>query len=114
PARNYPLVVALSSMLGGLGNLAATVPLTILLGAAGWTKTFAVAGLLSAGYGAVVAVGLRVKPQHLTDGPERSAPIGLRDVLRGVRTSWRVPGTRLGVWTHFATLGSPTTLGLPW
>jgi sugar phosphate permease len=114
PARNYPLVVALSSMLGGFGNLAATVPLTLLLGTAGWTTTFAVAGLLSAGYGAVVAVGLRVKPQHLTDGPRQSAPIGLRDVLRGVRASWRVPGTRLGFWTHFATMVSPTTLGLLW
>ncbi|HJP78069.1 MAG TPA: MFS transporter [Pseudonocardiaceae bacterium] len=112
PARNYPLVVALSSMLGGFGNLAATVPLTMLLGAAGWTKTFAIAGLLSAGYGAVVAVGLRVKPQHLTDGPAQS--IGLRDVLRGVRSAWRVPGTRLGFWTHFATMVSPTTLGLLW
>ena len=114
PARNYPLVVALSSMLGGFGNLAATVPLTMLLGTEGWTTTFVVAGLLSAGYAAVVAVGLRVKPQHLTDGPAPTAPIGLRDVLRGVRTSWRVPGTRLGFWTHFATMVSPTTLGLLW
>ncbi|HEY4017395.1 MAG TPA: MFS transporter, partial [Pseudonocardiaceae bacterium] len=114
PARNYPMVVALSSMLGGFGNLAATVPLTLLLGAAGWTKTFAVAGLLSAGYAAVVAVGLRVKPQQVTSGPAPIAPIGLRDVLRGVRTAWRVPGTRLGFWTHFATMVSPTTLGLLW
>ncbi len=125
PARSYPLVVALSSMLGGLGNLAATVPLTLLLGAAGWVRTFAIAGLLTAGYGAVVATSLRVRPQHLTDGP--AAPIGrrgwapgrgsvltLRDVLRGVRTSWRVPGTRLGFWVHFATMVSPTTLGLLW
>ena len=114
PARNYPLVVALSSMLGGFGNLAATVPLTLVLASAGWTTTFAVAGLLSAGYAAVVAVGLRVQPQHLTDGPAPTAPIGLRDVLRGVRGSWRVPGTRLGFWTHFATMVSPTTLGLLW
>jgi sugar phosphate permease len=114
PARNYPLVVALSSMLGGFGNLAATVPLTLLLGAAGWTKTFAVAGLLSAGYAAVVAVGLRVTPRRVSLSPATTAPIGLRDVLRGVRTSWRVPGTRLGFWTHFATMVSPTTLGLLW
>jgi sugar phosphate permease len=112
PARSYPLVVALSSMLGGFGNLAATVPLTLLLGAAGWLKTFAIAGLVTAAYAAVVATTLRVKPQHLTDGP--AAPIGLRDVLRGVRTSWRVPGTRLGFWVHFATMVSPTTLGLLW
>jgi sugar phosphate permease len=111
PARNYPLVVALSSMLGGFGNLAATVPLTLVLGAAGWTTTFVVAGLLSAGYAAVVATGLRVAPQQVTAG---KAPMGLRDVLRGVRTSGRVPGTRLGFWTHFATMVSPTTLGLLW
>jgi len=114
PARSYPLVVALSSMLGGFGNLAATVPLTLLLGTAGWTKTFVIAGLLSAGYGAVVATGLRVRPQARAGSPAVTAPVGLRDVLRGVRTAWRVPGTRLGFWVHFATMVSPTTLGLLW
>jgi sugar phosphate permease len=115
PARRYPLVVALSSMLGGFGNLAATVPLTLLLGAAGWTRTFVVAGVLSAGYAAVVATGLRVKPAPMGGAVAGvTAPIGLRDVLRGVKTAWRVPGTRLGFWVHFATMVSPTTLALLW
>ncbi|HEX3781594.1 MAG TPA: MFS transporter [Pseudonocardiaceae bacterium] len=114
PASSYPLVVSLSSMLGGFGNLAATVPLTLVLGAAGWTRTFVIAGLLSAGYAAVVATGLRGGPRPLPAAGPVTAPIGLRDVLRGVRTAWRVPGTRLGFWVHFATMVSPTTLGLLW
>ncbi|HEX3788224.1 MAG TPA: MFS transporter [Pseudonocardiaceae bacterium] len=114
PVRNYPLLVALSSMLGGLGNLAATIPLTLVLGHFGWTTTFVLAGLLSAGYGALVATSLRVPARHAGDGAPPAHPIGVRDVLRGVRVSWRVPGTRLGFWVHFATMVSPTTLGLLW
>lgn len=111
PARAYPLVVALTSMLGGAGNLAATIPLTLLLSHAGWTWAFAATGLVTAGYGAVVATTLR-SPAHPV-APD-AAPTPLREVLRGATTAWRVPGTRLGFWTHFATMAGPTTLGLLW
>jgi sugar phosphate permease len=109
PAKMYPLVVALSSMLGGVGNLVATVPLTLLLASGGWTATFLVTGLLTAGYAAVVATTLRVPVT-----PVITAPVPIRAVLRSVVTAWRVPGTRLGFWVHFATMVSPTTLGLLW
>ncbi|HEX5406832.1 MAG TPA: MFS transporter [Pseudonocardiaceae bacterium] len=107
PARSYPLVVALSSMLGGAGNLVATVPLTALLASDGWTATFLVTGLLTAGYAAVVGTTLRVPT------PTR-ATLPLRRVLRGAVTSWHVPGTRLGFWVHFTCMASPTTLALLW
>jgi MFS family permease len=107
PARAYPLVVALSAMLGGAGNLMATVPLTLLLASSGWTMAFLVTGLATAGYGAVVAVTLKI--------PSRAeAPVPLRSVLRGAVSVWRVPGTRLGFWVHFSSMVSPTTLGLLW
>jgi MFS family permease len=107
PARAYPLVVALSAMLGGAGNLMATVPLTLLLASSGWTTAFLVTGLATAGYGAVVATNLKI--------PSRAvAPVPLRSVLRGAVSVWRVPGTRLGFWVHFASMVSPTTLGLLW
>ena len=109
PAKGYPLLVAMSGMLGSAGNLAATIPLTLALGRFGWTATFVLAGVLTAGYGAVLATGLRVRT--VRTAPE---PIGVRDVLRGARAAWRVPGTRLGFWVHFATMVSPTTLGLLW
>jgi sugar phosphate permease len=111
PARAYPLVVALSSMLGGAGNLVATVPLTLLLASGGWTTTFVVTGLVTAAYGAVVATSLRV-PVH--SAAPAAGPTPIRAVLRGAVAAWRVPGTRLGFWVHFATMSSPTTLGLLW
>jgi MFS family permease len=109
PARSYPLVVALSAMLGGAGNLVATVPLTALLASSGWTATFLVTGLLTAGYAAVVGTTLRV-PARTDAAP----PPPLRRVLKGAAQAWRVPGTRLGFWVHFTTMASPTTLGLLW
>jgi MFS family permease len=109
PARSYPLVVALSAMLGGAGNLVATVPLTALLASSGWTATFLVTGLLTAGYAAVVGTTLRV-PMRTDTAP----PPPLRRVLKGAVRAWQVPGTRLGFWVHFTTMASPTTLGLLW
>jgi MFS family permease len=108
PARTYPLVVALSSMLGGAGNLVATVPLTALLASSGWTATFLVTGLLTAGYAAVVGTTLRIPDEKKTEPVMRGA------ILRGAMQAWRVPGTRLGFWVHFTTMASPTTLGLLW
>ena len=108
PARMYPLLVALSAMLGGAGNLVATVPLTLLLAADGWTATFVVAGLLTAAYAAVVGTTLRV-PNTRTAQPAVRGTI-----LRGALAAWRVPGTRFGFWVHFTTMASPTTLGLLW
>jgi sugar phosphate permease len=107
PARTYPLVVALSSMLGGAGNLVATTPLTALLSSEGWTATFVVTGLVTAAYSAVVGTTLRVPPAA-------SNPPPLRRVLKGAAECWRGHGTRLGFWVHFTTMASPTTLGLLW
>lgn len=108
PARMYPLVVALSAMLGGAGNLVATVPLTLLLASSGWTMTFVVTGLLTAGYAAVVGTTLRVP------GAQHAEPAVRGTILRGALSAWRVPGTRLGFWVHFTTMATPTTLGLLW
>jgi MFS family permease len=108
PARTYPLVVALSSMLGGAGNLVATVPLTALLASSGWTATFLVTGLLTAGYAALVGTTLRIP------GEQKAEPVMRGAILRGAMQAWRVPGTRLGFWVHFTTMASPTTLGLLW
>jgi sugar phosphate permease len=107
-ARMYPLIVALTSMLGGVGNLVATVPLTLLLASTGWTATFLAAGLLTAGYAAVVGTTLRVPATRSAEPAVRGT------ILRGALSAWRVPGTRLGFWVHFSTMATPTTLGLLW
>jgi MFS family permease len=109
-ARQYSSVVGFTAALGSLGNLAATVPLTLLLRDAGWTATFLITGLMTAGY-ALVASRLRDTP----DGPApKAAPVKLREVARSVRDAWFVPATRLGFWVHFTTMAVPAILGLLW
>ncbi|MCE7007601.1 MFS transporter [Kibdelosporangium philippinense] len=109
-ARQYSLVVSVTAALGGLGNLAATVPLTLLLHNAGWTTTFLITGLATAGYALVAS--------RLKDTPDGPAPRGelmkFRVVARNVRDTWRTPGTRLGFWVHFATMQFPAVLALLW
>jgi MFS family permease len=112
PARRYPFVVALTAALGGVGNLVATVPLTLLLGSVGWTTTFLVAGGLTAAFAIVAASRLRDVPAGVPVLVVE--PVPLRIVARKVVEAWRVPGTRLGFWVHFATMSTPTVLGLLW
>jgi MFS family permease len=106
PPRRYAALAALTGALGMLGNLAATVPLTLLLHGAGWTATFAVAGAATAVYAVVVATRLPAPAPRPAGPPAR--------VRADLAQSWRVPGTRLGFWVHFATMFAPTVLGLLW
>ncbi len=50
PARRYPVMVTLTSVVGMAGNVIATVPLTFMLADLGWGPTFAIAGGLSLAY----------------------------------------------------------------
>ncbi|MFL6140333.1 MAG: nitrate/nitrite transporter [Labedaea sp.] len=107
PARRFAGMAALTAALGTVGNLVATVPLTLLLGGVGWTVTFAVAGAATVVYAVVVAM-------RLPGVPASAAPVPLREVPAEVGGSWRVPGTRLGFWVHFSTMFAPAVLGLLW
>lgn len=114
PGRQYAVVTSLTTAVGFLGNLAATVPLTLLLDGPGWTPTFLVCGLVTAIYAAVVAVRVHDSPApSRTTRPENPRVDG-RTVVRQVRTAWRIPGTRLGFWVHFATMFAPNVLTLVW
>lgn len=112
PARRYAVLASLTSALGAFGNLAATVPLALLLDGVGWTPTFAVAGVITAAYSAVLLARVRDAPAGETHQPARAE--SLRAVLGQVRNAWRTPGTRLGFWAHFSTMFAPAMLGLLW
>src|SRR5919197_4599053 len=90
PVRRYAALASLTGALGAVGNLAATVPLTLLLDSAGWFATFAIAGGATAAYSIIVALRLR-------DTPAGPAPVrhdrSASEVLAEVSRSWRVPGT---------------------
>ncbi|APU13931.1 MULTISPECIES: MFS transporter [Actinoalloteichus] len=117
-ARRYALVASVSSALGALGGVLATVPLGLALTNVGWTPTFAIVGLVTAAYAVIAGRFVRDAPQAVpVDGeqpPARPTPPGLREVLHRVPTVWRVPGTRLAFWVHFSTMFLPGVLGLLW
>lgn len=113
--RRYPLIVSITSTLGSVGNVVATVPLTASLHAVGWTPTFLVAGSLSVVAGATVFLILPRAPK-LPGGPanreEFRAALG-RVGLR-VRTAWGLAGTRAGFWTHFTAMSMSVMFGVLW
>jgi len=111
PDRQVPLVSQLTGISGQLGQVLSAVPFLGLLAGPGWTHAFA----------AVSAFG--VLSLMLTIALVRDAPPGtvvadpvtdIREVLRGVRTVWLRPGTRLGFFTHMGTQFSVTVFTLMW
>lgn len=112
PAHRYALLASFTSCVGYIGNLAATVPLTLLLDGPGWTVTFLAVGAVTVLYSVPVALRVRDTPDgapELKREPVRPAELG-----RQVKLAWRTPGTRLGFWVHFSTMFAPNVLTLLW
>lgn len=114
PARRYTLVAALTGALGFLGNLAATVPLALVLDGPGWVPTFTGVGLLTVAYIAVVWWVVRDAPPKTDSTSTSPTPVSPRAIGRQIVEAWRIPGTRVGFWTHFSTMFGPTVLLLLW
>jgi MFS family permease len=112
PPRQYSLVVAVTAAIGGVGNLVATVPLTLMLGSIGWTWAFLIAGGLTALYSVVAFSRVRDVPAGFVAPKPEVVPF--RKIWPKVRQAWSVPGTRLGFWAHFSTMSTPAVIGLLW
>ncbi len=112
PAHRYALLASFTSCVGYIGNLAATVPLTLLLDGPGWTVTFLAVGAVTVLYALPVALRVRDTPEGV---PERKRePVRPAELGRQVKLAWRTPGTRLGFWVHFSTMFAPNVLTLLW
>lgn len=111
PALRQPVMSQITGLLGGLGAIASTVPMSAALQGIGWTPTFATAGVLSLVTGAGVLFFLRDSPY---DEPLHTSKLPLAEVRKNLRRAWKEPGTRLGLWTHFTTSFSSGTFGLLW
>ncbi|WP_406643300.1 nitrate/nitrite transporter [Amycolatopsis sp. WGS_07] len=112
PAHRYALLASFTSCVGYIGNLAATVPLTLLLDGPGWTVTFLVVGAVTVLYSVPVALRVRDSPEG---APERKRePVRPAELGKQVLLAWRTPGTRLGFWVHFSTMFAPNVLTLLW
>jgi len=106
--RRFPHVIALTGMFGFVATLAATVPLSLLLHAAGWQLTFTITAIVPVFAG--LAVWFAMPPVHhrervkLSTGP----------MIASVRTAWRCSGTRLGFWVHFSSMSTATAFAVLW
>lgn len=114
PPRRYPMLVAVTTGAGVAGNMVATFPLAVALAHAGWTPSFLVLAGLSALSGvAVVSLMPGARPRRFVPGRDALRAVRVR-VVRSLRASWAVPGTRVGFWAHFTGGAAATAFGVLW
>jgi len=111
PHRQYPVLTMLTGLVGMAGNLAATVPLVIALDGLGWTRTFLLTGLTSVGYAVLLLRPAVAAPYR--EGPVTADPV-VRRPAEQVRAAWARRETRLGFWTHQATMAPGVVISLVW
>jgi predicted MFS family arabinose efflux permease len=111
PALRQPVMTQATGMLGGVGAIVSTVPMAAAFHSFGWTRTFAGASVLSLLTGVAVLFLIKDTPY---DEPLSRTKQSLFEVRHNLRRSWREPGTRLGLWTHFTTSFSGSTFSLLW
>ncbi|GAB3670172.1 MFS transporter [Actinocorallia lasiicapitis] len=106
PARRAGLLTQLTGFLGQTGQLLSAIPLMALLHGPGWTAAYGSAAAVGA-LTAVLAFAV------LRDAPATEPPPPFASLLPNLRTSWRTPGTRLGMWSH-CTQTSANAFALMW
>ena len=105
-----PVVTQLTGVLGQFGAVAAAVPLSSALREFGWTWAYAGAAAM----GVVLIVVLALVVRDSPEGTHAGIPFSWRQLGNQVRLAWAAPGTRLGLWTHFTTQFSTTSMALLW
>ena len=109
PARTA-MVTQMTGVLGQVGAVAATAPLSAALHSLGWTRSFASAAGVGVLLGIVLIVVVRDSPyeDHHRDELKMAA------VGRALMLAWAEPGTRLGLWSHFSAQFGATVFALLW
>lgn len=121
PHRRYAVLTMATSLVGAAASLSATVPLVIVLDEFGWTRTFAITGAASLVYGLLLLRPAVSAPFRETGAGPAAADQGsgprtpsVRETVANVPASWRRPETRLGFWTHQATMVTGVVISLVW
>lgn len=108
--RQVPMVVQGTGMIGQLGSVLASVPLTIMLREIGWTRTFATAATFSVV--ALIVVLLVVRDSPYRDRQVTEVRIG--ELVRSLGGVWRSAGTQLAFWMHFTSQFAINCFALLW
>jgi MFS family permease len=109
PARTA-MVTQMTGVVGQVGAVAATAPLSAALHGMGWTWSFAAAASVGVLLGIVLILVVRDSPYQDHHRDE----LKLRAVGRALKLAWVEPGTRLGLWSHFTVQFGATVFALLW
>lgn len=101
PPARYGLLTALTSLIGGVGQLISTEPLRLGLSHLGWVATFTGSAAITAAVAVVVGVFVRDRPDSAPPLPWRERPSMILAVGHAMRTA----GTWQAMWAHFALTG---------
>ncbi len=112
PHHRYAVLTMLTGLIGMAGNLAATVPLVAALGWLGWTRTFAITAGASLVYALLLLRPAVAAPYRAV--PAVDVPAVPRRAVAEVREAWSRRETRLGFWTHQATMAPGVVISLVW
>lgn len=110
PPARAPIITQLTGLFGQVGALVAARPLSAALHGLGWTRSF----LLAASVGLVLAVLLILVVRDSPYEDPRRDDLKLRALGQALRLSWREPGTKLGLWTHFSAQFGANVFALLW
>lgn len=108
--RQAPVVTQITGMLGQLGAVAATTPLSIALREWGWERAFGSAAAM----GVVLGIGLLVIVKDSPYTGESVERIKIRALTRSLAEIWDNPGTRLALWVHFTAPFGATVFIMLW
>ena len=108
--RRTPMVTQLTGLLGQLGALAAVGPLAAALAHFGWTPSYAV----SASVGVLTGIALVVVVRDSPHEDHHRDELRLTAVARTLKAAWVVPGTRLGLWSHFTSQFAANMFTMLW
>ena len=109
PARTA-MITQLTGVLGQLGALVATAPLSAALHSFGWTRAYAAA----AGVGVILGIVLIVVVRDSPYEDHHRDEVKMQAVGRALKLAWAEPGTRLGLWSHFSAQFGATVFALLW
>ena len=108
--RRTPMVTQMTGLLGQVGALAAVGPLAFSLHRFGWTPSYAVASSLGVVTGILLVIIVKDSPY----ADQRRDELRLRAIARTLKQAWLVPGTRLGLWSHFTSQFSANMFTMLW
>ncbi|KGI81602.1 major facilitator transporter [Actinopolyspora erythraea] len=117
PADRFGRVAALTGLVGGVGQLAATAPLATSLRVLGWLGTFLGAAALTAMLAVLAWAAVRDRPENSGHGGAGERPSTspeaepVRAALRGVVGT---SGTWHSFWVHFVMMGQFVAVTVLW